>query len=589
MQRESDLEAKLRKQIREERRRQRDTSTSELCILITQGEIVTATGNLLFHTPPEKFAEKLKSVLEEVTSLWEKSRRSGSRSHRIGKAHILGFLVKLSIDLGSFLPNWNLKKGLDEAALNDAASTVRNVLKKLETACPDVQSEIVHILKADTMARLKAEGVSGDEVENEADKLLGGSLTDYTLNIAAELKSSNLFEAAESRLRGATKTELGNDYAAFLQYMIWLGGSFVTTNPVLIKVAWDTDPQRWSSRIDQLIRSKYTPEEISRLLHGPAEKLQEAVTELNSLVTMSVVGENCRLLRDIFLLTDGQEGYVSLQVNPKNHDNGDQMVAEAKRLYEELRQRLGGVPNVVFKLPATCAGLYAAEKLTSAGIGVTITVSFAVFQALQFGKLLDCGQALVTYIALMNGRMAFPVRDELRQRGIEGGVEAARWAGVEVARKSYHHLYDTVEEGGMAVDPARVKLLIASLRVYDDWLPDISELWGSPVITFFPNVRRKYDSHRRELREETVLNKTPSEDLDTLLESEIFRQAWWVPADAQSRRPQRVLSVEEQDHEALVRWKPVANTLGQFIDLYEQMGEMVKGRMKQLESDPKGE
>jgi len=172
---------------------------------------------------------------------------------------------------------------------------------------------------------------------------------------------------------------------------------------------------------------------------------------------------------------------------------------------------------------------------------------------------------------LMNGRMAFPVRDEMKQRSIQGGVEAARWAGVEVARKAYRRLYEPLEKGGMGIDPERIRLLIASLRIYDDWMPDISELWGCPVITIFPNVRRKYDSQRREFIDKTFLRATPAKQMKILFESEIFCQAWWVPGDSEEYRPKRVLTLEPQDKMSLAKWPPVANTLGQFIDLYEEI------------------
>jgi hypothetical protein len=68
--------------------------------------------------------------------------------------------------------------------------------------------------------------------------------------------------------------------------------------------------------------------------------------------------------------------------------------------------------------------------------------------------------------------------------------------------------------------------------------------------------------------------------LKVLLESEIFRQAWWVPGDPEQYRPKRVLTLETKDSEALLKWPPVANTLGEFIDLYEKMGQMVKERIR---------
>jgi hypothetical protein len=55
-----------------------------------------------------------------------------------------------------------------------------------------------------------------------------------------------------------------------------------------------------------------------------------------------------------------------------------------------------------------------------------------------------------------------------------------------------------------------------------------------------------------------------------------------MPGDGQEGRPQRPLTLDPSDDGAVAQWPPVANTLGQFIDLYEQMGEMVVGRMETL-------
>lgn len=178
--------------------------------------------------------------------------------------------------------------------------------------------------------------------------------------------------------------------------------------------------------------------------------------------------------------------------------------------------------------------------------------------------------------------MAYPVRDELKEKGVPGAVEAARWAGVEVARKAYRLLYEPKQKGGLGIDPQRIRLLIASLRIYNDWIPDISELWGCPVITIFPNVRRKFDSHRREFTKDAVLKATPAKEMEILFKSEIFRQAWWVPGDSEQYKPKRVLTLQPGDSQALAKWPPIFNTLSKFIDLYEQMGQMVKQRIKHI-------
>jgi len=586
----------LRQRIRQERDREQRVTLEEVCQRISDGEIVRAVGNLLFHTAPPALGEKLKVVLDEIS-------RTLTSGDVAVQTHVLDFLVNLAIGLRSFLPNWVLAPALDCVAIDALARKVADATENLTVVAGQAAAELAARVRNETIARLKAEGTTDEsQAAAMADCLMGNSLVDYVSNIARELQRSNLMGVAEARFlrrmpsgKGRTQTQLGNDYAAFLQYVIWLGGSFVTTNPALVKLAWDTDPELWNKRVDDLILLKYTSDQLSKLLRGPQSELNAAIQTINSTVTMAVVQENCRLLRDIFLVTEGREGYVSLQVNPKNHDDWQQMVTEAKNLYGSLENQFGGVPNVVFKLPATAAGISAAEKLTSEGIGVTITVEFSVFQALGFAEVLNRGKMLVAYLALMNGRLAYPVRDEMKTKGVPGGVEAARWAGVEVARKAYRRLYAPPEQGGMGVDPERIKLLIASLRIYDDWIPDISQLWGCPVITIFPNVRRKFDISPAtrgqglpptqvrgsiDFTGDAVLGATPDDQLKVLLESEIFRQAWWVPGDPEQYRPKRVLTLETKDSEALLKWPPVANTLGEFIDLYEKMGQMVKERIR---------
>jgi hypothetical protein len=57
-----------------------------------------------------------------------------------------------------------------------------------------------------------------------------------------------------------------------------------------------------------------------------------------------------------------------------------------------------------------------------------------------------------------------------------------------------------------------------------------------------------------------------------------------VPGDPEQYKPKRELTLEPKDSEALVKWPPVANTLGEFIDLYEKMGQMVKERIGKVVS-----
>jgi transaldolase len=563
----------ISKLIVEEREREQKRNADDVVRLIKEGQIARASGNLLFHTQPGALRQKLANVLEKIN-------RTDHNAEIELQVHILNFLVKLGLDLRSFVPNWHIRSRLNTETVDDMAEEVVDMLLEKEKAWSGAAATVVKDLHGQTVARLKAEGVANPA--ESAAALTGDSLSDYVLNISRELQKSNLYKAGLARLRGETQTELGNDYAAFLQYAIWLGASFVTTNPVLIKLAWDVAPELWNQQVDNIILSRYKPEMLAGAMKNSGGELEKVIEVISSMVTMAVVEKNCRLLRDIFLFTEGRNGYVSLQVNPRNHDDVQQMMTEAGNLYSELKNRLGGIPNVVFKLPATEAGKRAAEMLTKDGIGVTITVEFSVFQVLEFAEILSRGNALVCYLALMNGRMALPVQEEMKKNAIQGGVDAARWAGVEVARKAHRLMYGSEKGKKAGIDASRVKLLIASLRVYGDWIPDISELWGIPVITFFPDVRRKFDNQVRDFKGNAVCDKTPAEDLKLLFASEIFRQAWWVPGDSEEYKPEKVLSLQPRDSQALRAWTPVFNTLNQFIDLYGKMGEMIKGRISYL-------
>jgi len=572
------IEAGLRQRILQERQREERLSDLELRARIGAGDHAAARGTLLFFTDPSRIRTRLAALLADAE-------QDTSGAPPAAAAGVLRLLTFLAIDLASALAEWRLARSLSPDSLQEMTDSVLASLQRVASRHPGVQEDLLTELRADAHARLKAEAVAEEEAALAARQLAGSSLAAYARRVIDEVRRSNLRAAARAYHEGRLATVLGNDYADFLPSMIWLGGSFVTTNPVLIKLAWDIEPSFWNRHVDEVILSRWSPSRLASLLAGEPAPVQEAVEAVAGALTVSVVERNCRMLRPIFLLTGGEQGYVSLQVDPAAHDDPRKMAADAAALYAELEHRLGGVPNVVIKVPSTSAGLEAARMLTSRGIGVTITLTFSLFQALPFARVLQAGRALVSYIAVMNGRLAFPVRDEMKARGVPGGVEAARWAGVEVARKICARLYGQGGSGGLGIDAGKVKVMIASLRIYDDWIPDISEIWGVPLITVFPNVRRAFDATPRQMVADRIGARTPEEALRVMQESEVFRQAWWTEEDGAAGRPSRPLTLEPADSEAVADWAPVRETLTQFIGTYREMCGMVKARLAAVAGD----
>ncbi|NLF02359.1 MAG: hypothetical protein GX601_15415, partial [Anaerolineales bacterium] len=416
--------------ISEERSQRQQTRTAEeLARLVRVGQGQTALEHLIFFTPPADFAVTAHAVEASL-------RATFAADDPLNKRRCLTFWAELALALRSFLPRWNLQDearhgaaALGDDTLRAEADRLQATAMRLGNQVPRVRMELLSAWRQEASDRLAAEAVA-DPI-GEARALVGNSIDSYIANVSAEVARSNLLRIAHMRAVGQTPTQVSNDYAAFLPYALYVGASYVTCNPPLVDRALASDPQRWNPLVDALIQAQpqADPDTLARL------------------ATLEVVLAQMRLLRPIFLLTDGQQGFVCLQVNPHTHGDAQAMISDALDLYARARARLnGGTPNMVFKLPGTRAGLEACRALTGQGIGTTITVNFGLFQHLPFAEAIQEGRAVSSYLVEMNGRLAFPVRDEMLARldhlaalGISEAQarEAAAWAGVAVIKRAH--------------------------------------------------------------------------------------------------------------------------------------------------------
>ncbi len=81
------------------------------------------------------------------------------------------------------------------------------------------------------------------------------------------------------------------------------------------------------------------------------------------------------------LYEKGDDGFISIEVDPFLCDDAQGTVEEGKRLFQAI-----GYPNVMIKVPATDAGFMAMEALLSEGIHVNATL---IFSPLQTQKCLE--------------------------------------------------------------------------------------------------------------------------------------------------------------------------------------------------------
>ncbi|MGD2178608.1 MAG: bifunctional transaldolase/phosoglucose isomerase [Anaerolineae bacterium] len=81
------------------------------------------------------------------------------------------------------------------------------------------------------------------------------------------------------------------------------------------------------------------------------------------------------VLRPVYDETDGNDGYVSLEVSPDLAHDAEGTIEEARRLFAAVDR-----PNVMIKVPATAEGILAIETLISEGINVNVTLMFSLDQ-----------------------------------------------------------------------------------------------------------------------------------------------------------------------------------------------------------------
>lgn len=83
----------------------------------------------------------------------------------------------------------------------------------------------------------------------------------------------------------------------------------------------------------------------------------------------------CDVLRPVFDVTRGDDGYVSLEVSPQLAHDADGTIAAARRLRAEVAR-----DNVLIKIPGTPAGVRAFEQCVADGISVNVTLLFSLGQ-----------------------------------------------------------------------------------------------------------------------------------------------------------------------------------------------------------------
>ena len=135
--------------------------------------------------------------------------------------------------------------------------------------------------------------------------------------------------------------------------------------------------------IDRGLRGLTSNPSIFEKAIGQSEDYDEAMKDLIAAgasideIYNALAVEDIRSAADLFFpvyeKTAGEDGYVSLEVNPLLARDTAGTLAEARRLWKQVDR-----PNLMIKIPATREGLPAITQAIAEGINVNVTLIFSL-------------------------------------------------------------------------------------------------------------------------------------------------------------------------------------------------------------------
>jgi transaldolase len=281
-----------------------------------------------------------------------------------------------------------------------------------------------------------------------------------------------LDDLSRSRLQGGGLAEMVRD-----QYVVG-----VTTNPSIFQNAVTKS-------------DLYDPQIADLAARGVS--VDEAVRS----ITTADVREACDVLRGAYDASDGVDGRVSIEVDPRFAKNTAATIAEARALWWAVDR-----PNLYIKIPATVEGLPAIEQCLAEGISVNVTLIFslqryrAVMEAFLAG--MERAQKSGVPLAPIGSVASFfvsRVDTEIDKRLDKLNSDAARAlrgkaavANARLAFEAYEEVFSSPRWQALARAGAKVQRpLWASTGVKDPAYPDtmyVDDLVTAGVVNTVPEA-----------------------------------------------------------------------------------------------------
>jgi transaldolase len=179
--------------------------------------------------------------------------------------------------------------------------------------------------------------------------------------------------------------------------------------------------------------------------------------------------------RPVYDVTDGRDGYVSLEVNPHLAHDSNGTMQEARRLWDALNR-----PNVLIKVPATLEGLPAIQQLISEGISVNVTLLFGLPRYRQVaeayvagiearvtqGKAVKHAASVASFFVSRIDALVDPLLESLSAQGDKAAGTAKEMRGqvavasAKMAYQLYKEIFGNTRFKRLAEAGARVQRLL---------------------------------------------------------------------------------------------------------------------------------
>jgi transaldolase len=97
------------------------------------------------------------------------------------------------------------------------------------------------------------------------------------------------------------------------------------------------------------------------------------ITDAYWTIVVKDIEDALRILRPVHDASDGEDGYVSVEVAPSLARDTEGTIASARELHERIDE-----PNLYVKIPATAEGVPAIQQMISEGRSINITLIFSL-------------------------------------------------------------------------------------------------------------------------------------------------------------------------------------------------------------------